>query len=114
MSHAGNLLENTSNVLGLLYDNDNNTVQGLLSNCEQTLGNQLLHDKTLSTSHELVANALIQIQEASNELRDYQASIDQAPERLDWLNRRIASTQDLARKHHVPVEQLPELTLDQI
>ena len=110
LSHAGNLLENTSNVLGLLYDNDENTVQGLLSYCAQTLGNQLVHDKALSTSHELIANALIQIQEASNELRDYQDSIDQAPERLDWLNRRIASTQDLARKHHVPVEQLPELT----
>ena len=110
LSHAGNLLENTSNVLGLLYDNDDNTVQGLLSYCEQTLGNQLLHDKALSTPHELIANALIQIQEASNELRDYQDSIDQAPERLDWLNRRIASTQDLARKHHVPVDQLPGLT----
>ena len=110
LSHAGNLLENTSNVLGLLYDNDDNTIQGLLSYCEQTLGNQLVHDKALSTSHELIANALIQIQEASNELRDYQDSIDQAPERLDWLNRRIASTQDLARKHHVPVDQLPELT----
>jgi len=110
LSHAGKLLENTSNVLGLLYDNDDNTVQGLLSYCEQTLGDQLVHDKALSTSHELIANALIQIQEASNELRDYQDSIDQAPERLDWLNRRIASTQDLARKHHVPVEQLPELT----
>lgn len=110
LSHAGNLLENTSNVLGLLYDNDDNTVQGLLSYCEQTLGNQLVNDKALSSSHELIANALIQIQEASNELRDYQDSIDLAPERLDWLNRRIASTQDLARKHHVPVEQLPELT----
>ena len=110
LSHAGNLLENTSNVLGLLYDNDDNTVQGFLSYCEQTLGDQLVHDKALSTSHELIASALIQIQEASNELRDYQDSIDQAPERLDWLNRRIASTQDLARKHHVQVEQLPELT----
>ncbi len=110
LSHAGNLLENTSSVLGLLYDNDDNTVQGLLSYCEQTLDDQLVHDKALSTSHELIANALIQIQEASNELRDYQDSIDQAPERLDWLNRRIASTQDLARKHHVRVEQLPELT----
>ncbi len=112
LSHAGLLLENSSKVLGLLYDNDENTVQGLLSNCEQTLGNQLIHDKALSTSHELISNALIQIQEASNELRNYQESIDQAPERLDWLNQRIASTQDLARKHHVPTKQLPELTLE--
>jgi len=94
LSHAGLLLENSSKVLGLLYDNDENTI----------------HDKALSTSHELISNALIQIQEASNELRNYQESIDQAPERLDWLNQRIASTQDLARKHHVPTKQLPELT----
>ena len=110
LSHAGLLLENTSTLLGVLYDNDENTVQGLLSFCEQTLSNQLIHDSALSASHELISNALIQIQEASNELRNYQDSIDLAPERLDWLNQRIASAQDLARKHRRPIEQLPELT----
>jgi len=110
LSHAGLLLENTASILGVLYDNEENTVQSLLSFCEQTLSNQLVHDKTLSTSHELISNALIQIQEASNELRNYQDLIDLAPERLDWLNQRIASAQDLARKHHLPIEKLPELT----
>ena len=110
LSHAGLLLENTASILGILYDNDDNTVQGLLSYCEQTLFNQLIHDNSLSTSHELISNALIQIQEASKELRNYQDSIDLAPERLDWLNQRIASAQDLARKHRLPVEQLPELS----
>ena len=110
LSHVGLLLENTASVLGLLYDNDENTVQSMLSFCEQSLSSQLVHDKTLSTSYELVSNALIQIQEASNELRSYQDSLDLAPERLDWLNQRIASAQDLARKHHLPVEQLPDLT----
>ena len=110
LSHAGLLLENTSSLLGILYDNDENTVQSLLSFCEQTLSNQLIHDSALSTSHELIGNALIQIQEASKELRNYQDSIDQAPERLDWLNQRIASAQDLARKHRRPIEQLPELS----
>ena len=110
LSHAGLLLENTTSILGVLYDNDENTVQSLLSFCEHTLNNQLVHNKALSTSHELISNALIQIQEASNELRNYQDSIDLAPERLDWLNQRIASAQDLARKHHLPIEKLPELT----
>ncbi len=110
LSHAGLLLENTSTLLGVLYDNDENTVQSLLSFCEQTLSSQLIHDNTLATSHELISNALIQIQEASNELRNYQNSIDLSPERLDWLNQRIASAQDLARKHHRPIEQLPEFS----
>jgi len=110
LSHAGLLLENTSSLLGILYDNEENTVQSLLSFCEQTLSNQLIHDSSLSTSHELISNALIQIQEASKELRNYQDSIDLAPERLDWLNQRIAAAQDLARKHRRPVEQLPQLS----
>jgi DNA repair protein RecN (Recombination protein N) len=112
LSHAGLLLENTTAILDLLYDNDENSVQSLLSFCAQTLSDQLVHDKALSNSHELIRNALIQIQEASNELRNYQDSIDLAPERLDWLNQRIASAQDLARKHHVAIEKLPELTLE--
>ena len=112
LSHAGQLLENSTEILGLLYDNDENTVQSLLSFCEQKLNAQLELDKTLLTSRELISNALIQIQEASNELRKYQDSIDLAPERLDWLNQRIASAQDLARKHHVAIEKLPELTRD--
>ena len=37
LSHAGLLLENTEAILDVLYDNDENTVQGLLSFCEQTL-----------------------------------------------------------------------------
>ncbi len=112
LSHAGLLLENTGAVLGLLYDNDEHTVQSQLSYCEATLKHQLEHDSSLATSHELIASALIQIQEASNELRNYQDSVDLAPERLDWLNARIASFQDLARKHHVAVESLPRLGSD--
>ena len=109
LSHAELLLENTGMVLGLLYENDEGTVQSQLSHCEQALKNQLVHDASLAASHELVANALIQIQEASIELRNYQDSADLAPERLDWLNTRIAAAQDLSRKHRVEVQALPAL-----
>ena len=114
LSHAGLLLENTGVVLGLLYDNDEDTVQSQLSYCEQSLKHQLEHDPGLASSHELIASALIQIQEASNELRNYQDSVELAPERLDWLNSRIARAQELARKHHVAVESLPGLSQDLI
>jgi DNA repair protein RecN (Recombination protein N) len=112
LSHAGLLLENTGAVLALLYENDENTVQSQLSHCEQTLNNALSHDASLASSHELISNALIQVEEASKELRNYQDSIDLAPERLDWLNARIARSQELARKHHVEIETLSELRLN--
>ena len=112
LSHAGQLLETATQVLGLLYENDETTVQGLLSHCQQALAEQLQFDPELGSSHELINSALIQIQEASNELRDYQDSIDLDTNQLDRLNQRIAIAQDLARKHHVRAEDLPALTID--
>ncbi len=107
LSHAGQLLNNAENLLGILYDDDENTVQSQLSHCEQSLSAQINYDATLKTSHDLITNALIQVQEATNELRNYQQSIDLDPARLDWLNQRIANTQDLARKHRIDPESLP-------
>ncbi len=112
LSNAGQLLENSTQVLGLLYDNDDSTVQSLLSHCQQTLSEQLDNDPKLSNSHELLNSALIQVQEASNELRNYQDSIDLDEARLDSLNQRIANSQSLARKHHVDANALPDLAAE--
>jgi len=112
LSHAGQLLESTGKVLEILYDNDESTIQALLSQCQQTLADQMQIDPRLAGSHELLNNALIQIQEASTELREYQDSIDVDAERLNQLNQRIADTQELARKHHVAADELPSLTIN--
>lgn len=109
LSHAGQLLDNVETLLNILYDNDENTIQSQLSYCEQSLATQVNYDTTLGTSHDLINNALIQVQEATNELRNYQRSIDLDPARLDWLNQRIATTQDLARKHRIDSDALPDL-----
>lgn len=111
LSNAGQLLETTGQVLGQLYDNEETTAQSLLSNCQRALSEQMHIDPRLASSHELVNNALIQIQEASDELRAYQDSIDLDAEQLDLLNQRIASVQTLARKHHVQADDLVELTI---
>ena len=111
LSNAGQLLESTGNILGILYDNDESTIQALLSTCQQTLADQMQIDPKLASSHELLNSALIQIREASTELRDYQDTIDLDAERLDQLNQRIADTQELARKHHVMADELPPLTI---
>ena len=111
LAHAGQLLESSNNILSILYDNDETSVQSMLSHCEHLLSSQLAYDPKLSTSHELIASAVIQVQEATNELRNYQQSIDLDSGQLERLNQRIGSAQDLARKHHVRIEDLPDLTL---
>ena len=109
LSNAGQLLETSAQVLGQLYDNDESTVQSLLSHCQQTLSEQVDNDPKLGSSYELLSNALIQVQEASNELRNYQDSIELDEVQLDLLNQRIANAQMLGRKHHTDAINLPGL-----
>ncbi len=112
LAHAGQLLESSEEMLAILYDNDDTSVQSLLSHCEGLLGSQIAYDSKLTTSHELIASAVIQVQEATNELRNYQQSIDLDSGELDRLNQRIGNAQDLARKHHINIEELPSLALE--
>ena len=112
LANAGNLLEKTGEVLEILYDNEEQNLQSALSLCEQRLRELLASDKTLASSHEMVNAALIQVQEATAELRDYRDSIELDGERLQATNERIAGAQNLARKHHVEVTAIPALRLE--
>ncbi|MCP4391962.1 MAG: DNA repair protein RecN [Gammaproteobacteria bacterium] len=112
LANADNLLEKTGQVLELLYENETQNLQSSLSLCEQQLGELLKNDDALSTSHEMINAALIQVQEATAELRAYRDGIELDGERLENTNERIASAQNLARKHHVEVSALTALRLE--
>jgi len=111
LSNAGKLIDKSGEVLGYLYENEEQNVQSTLSHCEQELSQLLLSDKALAGSHELVNAALIQIQEATAELRNYRDEIELDGARLESINERIASSQNLARKHRVEVNALPGLAV---
>ncbi len=106
LSHAGQIIETSTSVLSILFENDESTVQQLLARCVEELNILNRLDSSLNNTTELVKSALIQIQEASSELRFYQDNIDIDPNRLDWLNNRLSQAQSLARKHQIPVEEL--------
>lgn len=112
LSNAGNLIEKTGEVLELLYENEEQNLQSSLVLCEQGLAELLASDDALSASHEMINAALIQVQEATTQLRSYRDGIELDSERLQAINERIASAQNLARKHHVEVSQLPALRLE--
>lgn len=112
LSNAGQLLATSAEVLDILYDNEESSIQSMLSHCQQKLAEQMQVDPGLASSYELLNNALIHIQEANTELRDYQDSIDLDAERLDQLNQRIADAQTLARKHHILAGELPAKTIE--
>ena len=111
LSNAGKLIAKSGEVLAYLYENEEHNIQSTLSLCEQELSELLLNDKALAGSHELINAALIQVQEATTELRSYRDGIELDAARLEAINERIANSQNLARKHRVEVIELPGLSL---
>ena len=109
LSNAGRLIEQSAEVLGMLYENEEQTVQSVLAHCEQQLAGLTGSDKALAGSHELIGAALIQVREASTELRAYLDGIELDADRLAEVDNRIAAVQQLARKHRIDAAALPVL-----
>ena len=112
LSNAGNLAETTGIILERLSDDENLDLQSALGLSVQDLNDLLVNDDRLSTSHELLTAASIQVQEAIIELRQYRDTIELDDGRLDAVNDQIANMQNLARKHRVEVSQLAAISDD--
>ena len=110
LSNAGRLLDKSGAVLVQLYDDDEQNIQSMLALCEQQLGELLEFDNALTASHELIGGALIQVQEASSELRAYCDGIEVDGARLESINQRIATVQNLARKHRIEIADIVEFS----
>ncbi|MBU0653672.1 MAG: DNA repair protein RecN [Gammaproteobacteria bacterium] len=95
-----------------LYDNEP-SLYSILGRLIHDLAAQTSIDARLQTPFELLTSAQIQVKEAAVELRDYAESIDLDPERLQWVENRIADIRSLARKYRVEPHELPE-RLEQI
>ncbi len=90
-------------------DNDQQSLYAQLNDINQQLGSIININPQIATAHECFRNAAIQIEEASHELRNYIAGLDSDPERLSYVDQRLTKIHDMARKHQVTPEQLPEL-----
>jgi len=106
LANAGQLIELTSSSVMQLYDADEQTVYSNISDILQKLEDLSQLDPALKEPLEMLQNAQIQIQEASDSLRHYQESVELDPERLDWVNDRISTLHDLSRKHQTSPELL--------
>ncbi len=79
---------------------------GLLQLSQQRLSQLTVDLPSLAPALELISSAAIQAEEAFNELNAEQSQLSIDPERLQWVEQRLDALYSIARKHHVPVEQL--------
>ena len=105
LSNANRLIGSSQAIYYQLSENDNSISQQLSHSINEL--QQLAElDDDLTASLEMLNNALIQVDEASSELRHYQDALELDPERLEWLDQRISGIYDLSRKHQVEVDSL--------
>lgn len=57
----------------------------------------------------MLGDARIQVEEASRELNHFAADVELDPERLAWVEERLGEVHRIARKHHLPPEELTGL-----
>ncbi len=108
LANAGQLIEGCQQALTLLYDDDR-SAHGLLTGANDAIESLAGHDERLGSAVEMIANALIQCDEAATALRAYAADAELDPDRLAEVEERLSTIHDLARKHRVEPTELPAL-----
>lgn len=106
LSNSGELAISSQTALSVLYDNDDGNALQLLQLACQHVNNLGEYDSSLSAIPQMLDEAIIQVQEASQELRSYLDNLDMDPHRLIYLEERLAKIMSMARKHYVMPAEL--------
>jgi DNA repair protein RecN (Recombination protein N) len=107
LANAAELLQGAQGIAHTLYDDEEQAVSTRLSHCIRQLEDLSEYDAKLGELVGLLNEATVQVDEAAARLHQYLDGLDLDPQRLEWLDGRIAALHDLSRKHGVPAEELP-------
>lgn len=109
LSNASQLIQTTEQTLHALEQSDKGSISQQLSHFTSELQQLGKTDSKLNDIASLLDNASIQINEATSELQQYVDNLELDPQRLSYLDERIGTIHNLARKHNVNPDELPEL-----
>lgn len=107
LAHAGELLQGGNATLDALYGGEA-AAYDLLSRIAVQLVRLRELDPGFDEAAQLIDQALIQTEEAAQLLRRRLEHTELDPERLDAVERRMRAIHDLARKHRLRPEELPQ------
>jgi DNA repair protein RecN (Recombination protein N) len=107
LAHVGQLQSGTLGLYHALYEAEDGAVHSLLATLAARLDALADTDPALGEYRELLQGAQIQVEEAADGLRRYAERLELDPQRLEWVEARLGSVHELARKHRVAPDQLP-------
>lgn len=109
LAHADELLQNLHSALDSLIDNEENNAVRSLHYALQALEVVQQVDPKISAWIESLNAIIIQISDTEDSLRHYLNKVDIDPTRLKWVEDRISTLFDIARKHKINPPELYDL-----
>lgn len=108
LHHARDYLEQCQRVTALLREDDELNITQMIHSVIQSLTSLPQEHKAVHNTLELMNNALIQCDEAADEINSFYRQVQLDPERLQHVETRLSLLHQMARKYHVDPQQLPE------
>ena len=108
LANSGRLAEGAQSALASLYEDEEGSAYQLLSHAARELEKLAALDPRLSSVREILTGAEAQLSEAGDALRHYLADMDMDPQRLQWVEDRLGVLHELARKHRIEPQDLPQ------
>lgn len=109
LANAEALLQACEQAHQTLFEAEELNVSSALAHTLHDLEPFITFDSRLQETHDLLNNCTIQLREAVRNLREAAERIELDPQRLSWIDERLATIADLARKHRVAADELPAL-----
>jgi len=109
LAHGAQLLEGAQEVVQVVYDDEEQSAARLLARAAARLEGLAQFDPRLTETAKLLGESGILVEEAAGRLHQYLDGLDLDPRRLEWLDQRLATLHELARKHRVDAHDLPQV-----
>ncbi|OOF41828.1 DNA repair protein RecN [Rodentibacter rarus] len=108
LSNSEQLTQLSQAALQLLSENETVSIDTLLYRATQYIDELVELDSRYADVQNLLNEALIQVQEATNEVQHLSSNIEQDPMLLQEIDQRMGQALQLARKHNIKPEELVE------
>ncbi len=109
LANANHLRLEVHSLLMQISENDEHAITHQLSQQSSKLEQLTARDSKLSAVSEQLNTIYLQLQETSSDLRRYLDGLEIDPQLLQSVEQRLSDIFDIARKHHVNTQELPEL-----
>lgn len=107
LANAAELMQSSENALQAIFDQESGAAYDLIGIALRDLEKLQEVEPRFAAIVETLNSALINLDESASGLRHYLDHSELDPDRLDEVERELSQLHDLARKHHVDIEQLP-------